>query len=100
MTSDGGDPSISGIPGTDLSYSNSGTNSATQAAPSSSSGDGLVIESVIRTPVVGGMHGSEIIPPSPVRGSESVATAGTHEHRSVSVGTRTMSVKTIAEAAV
>ena len=57
----------------------------------------------MKTPV-GGTHGPEIVPPSPIRGigrdSDSVITSGTHEHRSVSAGTRTMSVKTIAEAAV
>ena len=104
MASDGGDPSISGISGTDLSYSNSGTNSASQAAPSSSSGDGIVFERVgMKTPVGGGTNGPEIVPPSPIRGlrdSDSVVTSGTHEHRSVSAGARTINVQTIAEAAV
>ena len=60
----------------------------------------------VRTPVAGGTNGPEIAPPSPIRGigsirdSDSIVTTGTREHRSVSVGTRTMSVKTIVEAAV
>ena len=66
MTSEGGDPSISGISGTDLSYSNSGTNSASQAPPSSSSGDGLIVESIVRTPVAG-MDVPKSIPVSPAR---------------------------------
>ena len=108
MASEGGDPSLSGISGTDLSYSNSGTNSATQAAASSTSGDGYVLEAVgvVKTPVLGGANGPEIVPPSPLRGigharyNDSIVTSGTQEQRSVSVGLRTMSVKTIAEAAV